>query len=179
MLIPFDPAGLDPKVVNVFDELIAALQTWAGKFESYGRWIDVPYEAAIYRAVTGAWTVNQGNHRRFRYAMFGPETMALEVVVATTTTGAGMGNDFRIRLPTGYQLKPNASGIQDSYNLPGLNHYNFGATSGIGSVWGGEQTVAPQQLRLLRDVLSPSTSWPSSVSDLTIAFTVIIPVIPY
>lgn len=31
LVIPFDPAGLDPKVVNAFDDLIASVQTWAGR----------------------------------------------------------------------------------------------------------------------------------------------------
>ena len=31
--IPFDPGGLDPKVINAVDDIIAALQTWANKVQ--------------------------------------------------------------------------------------------------------------------------------------------------
>lgn len=33
LLIGFEPGGLDPKVVSVLDDLIAAIQTWAGKID--------------------------------------------------------------------------------------------------------------------------------------------------
>jgi len=79
-------------------------------------------------------------------------------------------------LPPGFQFKPNFGGFQDSFNFVGCCEYNSGAISGVGLVYGGEQSKAPTQLRLLRDVLSPSTNWPSGVTDLTIAFCVVIPV---
>lgn len=33
LLIPFDPGGLDPKIVSALDDLIAPLQVWAGKID--------------------------------------------------------------------------------------------------------------------------------------------------
>jgi hypothetical protein len=57
LLIPFDPSGLDPKTVSAFDDLIAAIQTWAGKVDGINKTVTSGVYTPTLTAMSNVQTV--------------------------------------------------------------------------------------------------------------------------
>lgn len=151
--LAIDLSGLPAVVASAIDDVVAPIQAWAGQVDGAGRWVDVPYDARLYQSVTGTWTVNRDTHRSYRYTVL-QDVMFLRVLLQGTTTGAGMGNDLRIRIPDGYELTDTG--------FVGVAQWNADTAGidGLGRVFasaGADRTV----LRIVRDVLAASTAWPS------------------
>ena len=169
LLISFDPAGLPPVTVSALDDLIAALQTWAGKIEAFGKWRDVTYSQGIYSANAGAWTVDSGDQLAHRYCVIG-DVMLLHVWLSTTATGAGMGSQLRVTLPDNRRLLvPRSSAVFGTLAWDGT------AASGTGVI-AGDPSPDNWRIRLLRDL--DGTAWPSSDTDIDIGFTAVLPLVP-
>ena len=170
LVIPFDPAGLDPKIVNALDELIVAIQTWAGKQDGAGKWVDVPYDSSFYRATAGTWTVQQGDQRVFRYTVL-QDVMILRIALIGTATDANVTNDLRVLIPGNYRA------TDQQY----LGAFSWNAEAAALSATGMAFAMASpndRYVRLLRDTLATSTNWPASETGLNIQGTFLIPVAP-
>ena len=113
--IPYDPAGLDPKIVGAFDDITASVQAWATKtVNPLGLWTPITFEASDFFMLdaalnaAGPWTVIADNVLEssgvYRYAVIG-NMMILQVTVTSSTTGPTANGIYAcIRLPPGYRI---------------------------------------------------------------------------
>ena len=173
LLIPFDPAALTPATAAAFDELIASLQTWAGKsVDATGKWQDVAYFSGDYTQSTGTWTVDQGDQDTYRYAIVG-DIMIINVRLVDTSTTAAIP-ELRIRIPEGYNIDVFGANV-----TAGVLSWDGSAASGTGIIGLGASTTTDgtaNMLRLARDY--DATVWPTEAQALDIGFTVMVPVKP-
>lgn len=158
LVIPYDREGLDLKVAAQLDQVLASIQTWAGKQDGAGRFVDVPFNAGFFRSSVGAWTVDAGDYRIFKYAVQ-QELMDLRVAIIGSTTDAAVTNDLRILIPGGYR-------VADQYFM-GTFQWNAetAAVDGVGRAFGMPGPTENNWLRLLRDTLATSTNWPASETN--------------
>jgi hypothetical protein len=165
-----NPSGLPPAIDAAFDEVIAPLQTWAGKVDGFGRWIDVPYSQEFFSASAGTWTVDAGDWRHFSYTVIG-DVMLLRAHLQDTTT-ASVTNQLFLRLPPGFQCRDNwFIGTFAWWDATGAGTYGVGTA--LGTRAGNDST----RLNLVRDVLPTSTNWPSVTNLLSFGFDLRIPVV--
>ena len=96
---------LPPIVRDELEQVIAAVQAWAGKIDGTGRWTDVPYAAGNFSAVNGTWTVDAGDQSIYQYWLSG-DIMHLAFGLSMTTITNVTGG-LRILLPAGYRIAGN------------------------------------------------------------------------
>lgn len=87
LLIGLDTFGIPPKIAEVFDTLLAAVQTWAGKIDGFGKWVDVPYDAKYFSSSAGTWTVERGDVMAFQYTVL-QDLMLLRIDLTDTSTSS-------------------------------------------------------------------------------------------
>jgi hypothetical protein len=99
------PSGLPPAVENAFDEVLPPLQTWAGKVDGIGKWVDATIDSSILR-VDGAgnsWAIGAMNlpTASYCYTIVG-DTMILSLFLFNTAlTIAAAQNSIYVRIPNG------------------------------------------------------------------------------
>lgn len=171
LLIGFDPGGIPAKIASALDDIIVALQTWAGKIDGAGQWRDIPYDQAnFYTKTGGAWTIQLGDLRQHRYSVTN-NTMLLSFSIVGSSTGASMSNELFVRLPSGYR-------VMSDVGFMGIVRWNAGVAAPPGLINGPGASDPKDVLTLLRDVASPSTNWPSSnVNDFHLHGMAIVPVV--
>lgn len=143
------PANLPPDL----EAALAAIQVWSDDVGS--KWVDVPYATSNFRAVTGTWTVDQGDQRLFQYKTI-QDTLYMRVAVLNTSTSAGFGNDIRILIPNGLKAR-------DIYFV-GIAQWNADS-AGVDGIARVFPSSDGRFLRIVRDVLASSTAWPSSEAN--------------
>lgn len=99
LILP-SPIGLPPAIDAAFDEVIAPLQTWAGKVDGFGKFLDVPYDVTNFSTDSGTWTVTAGDQLMFKFAIVGDMMHVAFNFVDTTLSG--VGNELRLRIPDGW-----------------------------------------------------------------------------
>lgn len=155
-----------PQNWEELEQAFASIQSAIGRLEGWGNWRDMDFVASNYYATTGTWTVPTGAQRVYRYSVQAA-LMQIQIHLVGTTTGSGMSTELFIRLPEGYGILPNTGYV-------GTARWNAGANLPPAIVSGG--TIAqPNSLQLIRDVASPSTSWPDSTT-VHISLTATVPV---
>ena len=174
LIIPFDPAGLTPATISAFDELIAGLQTWAGKsVDAAGKWSDVGFSAGNFTSTTGTWVVGQDDIIVYRYAVIG-DTLLYNVRVARTTT-TGTPNALIIDLPPGYLADVQVG--RGDFNI-GTVHW-LATLNGVGVAYvqylRDNITRADHQISMYRDI--PGTAWPNETNNLIVEFNLVIPIV--
>lgn len=126
LVIPFDPAGLEPKVVGAIDEIIATVQTWAGKSDAWGRWVSPTLQTGALRidGTGNAWNVTgSAAVARTHYTIIGDTMLLNFYVVNTALTVAAATNTAYVRIPDGYVVGgKNVSGSL----VEGRAHYSNG-----------------------------------------------------
>lgn len=160
-----------PHIVgDELEQLVSTLQEHLNGLEGWGKWQDIPYAASDYSSPVGLWTVRSGEARLHRYCLVA-NIMQFQVRLIGTTTDAAVGNVLRVRIPNGYRtLSPDNALI----DFLGPVQANWTGNSLMGFAF--IDPLSPFHVRLVRDVLSPSTAWPTVTNDLTIGLNLTIPV---
>lgn len=183
LFLPHEPSGLDPVTQNRLDDIITALQTWAGQIEGFGKWVNVPYDAGNYGANLGIWTVEQADYVSYRYTVIG-STMIMEVTVVSSSTDANIDSGLTVRLPVGYQvdISQGVNVVNTNWVAGHAHYYVSGGISGTGIVkpaWDGGYSALNDKrgiLGIFRDL--NETGWTSGISNaLEIGMMAIFPVI--
>lgn len=123
------------------------------------RWVAVAFDAADYTASGGTWTAGSADLVTYRYARIGRDLLAIQVYLQQTSTGVGVTDQLRVRLPQGLLIHPTA---QDTGPL--IYSDNGGATAA--GVIVADGTVSQTYLQLLR--LPLPTNWTASAVNTTL-----------
>ena len=174
LLIPADFSNLPPAVAQAFDDLTAALQTWAGKAESYGRWIDVPYTTGLFWANSNRWTVSANDFITYRYTLLSENVMVVQISLRGTNISVAPPDELYVRMPPGFHISPLAGvlGIALWSDVAGrpLGVVDYSEAGGTNDT----------RFRIIRDLEAAtsggSTDWPGGVADVWMRINAIIPV---
>jgi hypothetical protein len=101
------PSGLPPAVENAFDEVLPPLQTWAGKVDGIGKWVDATIDSTILRVdyAGNSWSIGSMNlpTASYCYTIVG-STMVLSLFLFNTALTIGTAvNSLYVRIPDGYR----------------------------------------------------------------------------
>lgn len=113
-------------------------------------WRDVTYDASYYGATAGTWTVASGDQSLFTY-VFAGTMMIVQLVLASTTTSAGMGTGLTVAIPLSLSAGESdmlgvvaASGAIDEVAViktqSGANAANLLLERADGSAWPSNET---------------------------------------
>jgi len=160
-----DLDALDPKTKTALEDVLAAIQVWAGKVDGLGKWIDVAHSNGFYSSSAGSWTVGVRDQRVFQYSVL-QDLMLLRVHIVDSTT-ASMGNQLFVQMPDGWRCRDN--------QYLGQCYWTDGTTYGIGTVLGTLDSGG-RKLNIVRDVLASSTNWPNATDSFNLGFNLQIPV---
>ncbi|HZD63158.1 MAG TPA: hypothetical protein VE200_10235 [Xanthobacteraceae bacterium] len=119
----------------------------------FGAWVEVPFNAANYTALTGAWTVPAGFQQVLRYCVdAGSRTVRIMFGCGGNTTLSAATSTLFIALP----------GIP-SVVVAGQNTFSYWIVPGLGT--GVLTTTTPGKISLLRDIAG--TAYPAQTSGIT------------
>src|SRR5690242_7531971 len=93
------PGGINSETEDVF----VAIQTWAGKVDGLGRWVDVAPSATNFSCRTGSWQVRVGDIQIQQYSVLQDLMLYRLSLFHTTTTG--IGNQLFVNLPEGWACR--------------------------------------------------------------------------
>jgi hypothetical protein len=172
--MPLLIGDVEPGDWEALDQALAAIQTWAGKQEGAGKWVDVAYDSTLYGQNDGVWTVEVRDQKRYRYSVVG-DTLHVQVYLVGTATDANVDEELHVYLPPGFQV--DVPGEVPSFVGSVTWFDNTGASSGTGIVmvnFADNVTANTRRLSLLRNI--QGTAWPASSSDLAVTFFATVPV---
>ena len=170
LLLGFDRQGIDPRVADELDQILASIQTWAGKSEGLGKWTDVPYSAVLFGQSAGVWTVEPGDMQLYQYTIV-QDMMFVRLILFHTTTSAAIGPSLYVSLPDGWRCRDNHYiGVVEWDDDSG------GGTYGTGTVLGTLGSTG-RRMNIVRDVLPSSTNWPIATNTLSLRMNLTVPVI--
>lgn len=159
-------------VANYFSQITTAIAAgWNIEHLEDGRhnipWIDSreEFNAADFRAVSGAWTVVKSNVLSYKHARLGPLTFINFNVQSSTLSGV-LGNELRIRIPGRHRMREDEGGFTGS----GWISVDGGGNNGVLHVFTRGGAIA-DQLGLFKTDLS---NWIASAGDVGIRGTIIL-----
>jgi hypothetical protein len=127
------PSGLPPAVENAFDEVLPPLQTWAGKVDAVGKWIDATIESTILRVddTGNSWAMGSMNvpTASYCYTLIGNTMIVSLYLFNTALTITTAVNSIYVRIPDGRRaaLAPKSGRYTRSYVNVGWG--NLGGTA--------------------------------------------------
>lgn len=131
LVIPFDPAGLDARVVGAFDDVIAPIQTAFGRFEATGRWVTPTHDPNRFH-IAGAgnsWTDTGRSQSPFSYTLLNDSTMIVNIDVLNSTLTIALSTILNVVLPDGFMT----TGSTNSRVFRSVGFLQQGGTS-VGSL---------------------------------------------
>ena len=135
LTLGFDPTGIDHRVAETLDGLIATLQVWAAGVESTGRRVDIPYHSRYFSVDSGTITTSEGIIRVFAYIIIGDYLLVMFDLQSISVTGTP--NIINITAPEGFRVKVGDRQLAANnrlYTQPCLIQTDVGSRE-LGEVW--------------------------------------------
>ncbi len=121
--------------------------------KALGEWIAPAFNAAIFTAQAGTWTVIAGNVLVFSYTLVG-KTMTLCFGLDSTTVAGGPSSYLQFTIPGGFLPNIRTETTTRAFN-------NSGAVAAVGTV---EVFVGNAQLRLRPSLIDSTVTWANAAA---------------